>query len=178
GPLSTPAPPPAKALPIIACTLRVAEHYLTGPTSRFNSWLNELMPEMYAELSPELAAEKGIGHGGWLTVRSARGSIEARAMVTHRLKPLQIDGKLVHQIGIPFHWGYAGEAVGDIANDLTSLTAEPNVSIQESKAFTVQVEAGRTGLSNQTPTQPYGRWPQRKQMPQTGKSGQPEGYLK
>ena len=78
---------------------------------------------------------------------------------------------------LPFHWGFAGEAVGDIANDLTSLAVEPNVSIQESKAFTVQVEAGRTGRSNQTPTKPYGRWPTKRPSPKTPQSAQPEGKI-
>ena len=77
--------------------------------SRFNSWLNELQPEMFVELSPELAAERGIVHGGWLTVQSARGRIEARAMVTRRLRPLLVEGRVVHQVGLPFHWAFAGE---------------------------------------------------------------------
>src|SRR6185312_9476220 len=127
GPLNLIDHVPSKQYPIVACTFRVTEMYLSGPMSRFNSWLNELLPAMFVEISPELAEEKGIEHGGWLTVHSARGSIEARAMVTRRLRPLTIDGKLVHQIGIPFHWGYAGESVGDVANDLVSITAEPNV---------------------------------------------------
>ena len=76
----------------MACTFRLTEHYLSGPMSRFNSWLNELQPEMFVELSPELAAERGIEHGGWLMVRSPRGDIEARAMVTRRLKPLRVAG--------------------------------------------------------------------------------------
>ena len=93
--------------------------------SRFNSWLNELQPEMFVELSPELAAERGIDHGGWLTVRSARGAIEARAMVTRRLRPLLVEGRIVHQIGMPFHWGFAGETVGGNANDLTVARGRP-----------------------------------------------------
>jgi formate dehydrogenase major subunit len=128
-------------------------------------------------LSPELAAEKGIKHGGWMTVRSARGSIEARAMVTRRLRPLQIGGTTVHQIGIPFHWGYAGESVGDVANDLVAISLEPNVSIQEDKAFGVDVSAGRTHSSNQTPTFGYARWPTEMRSPGTPRSGQPEGQI-
>ncbi len=151
--------------------------YLSGPMSRFNSWLNELMPEMFVEISPELAAEKGITNGGWLTVRSARNRIEARALVTRRLRPLDINGKTVHQIGIPFHWGFAGECVGDVANDLVALTAEPNVSIQEDKAFAVEVSAGRTYQSNQAPTKPEARWPTTDPAPDTPKSAQPEGQI-
>jgi formate dehydrogenase major subunit len=94
-------------------------------------------------LGPELAAERGIEHASWLVVSTPRGEIEARAMVTHRLKPLLMDGQIRHQIGLPIHWGYAGETVGAIANDLTSLITDPNVSMHEAKAFACQVRAGR-----------------------------------
>ena len=106
--------------PIIACTFRLTEHYLSGPMSRFNSWLNELQPEMFVELSPELAEERKIVHGGWISVRSARGQITARAMVTRRIRPLSIEGRIIHQIGLPFHWSFAGESTGGNANDLTA----------------------------------------------------------
>ena len=143
GPLNRLAHTPTAEYPVVATTFRLTEHYLSGPMSRFNSWLNELQPEMFVELSPELAAERGIVHGGWLTVQSARGRIEARAMVTRRLRPLLVEGRVVHQIGIPFHWAFAGEVVGGNANDLTSLVADPNVSMHECKAFACQVQAGR-----------------------------------
>jgi formate dehydrogenase major subunit len=177
GPLNLIDHVPSKQHPIMACTFRVTEHYLSGPMSRFNSWLNELMPAMFVEISPELAAEKGIEHGGWLTVTSARGTIEARAMVTRRVRPMQHGGRTIHHIGIPFHWGYSGESVGDVANDLVALTAEPNVSIQEDKAFAVDVRAGRTHASNQTPTKPYTRWPTTEAAPETPKSAQAEGQF-
>ena len=64
-------------------------------------------------------------------------------MVTRRLWPLLVEGRVVHQIGLPFHWAFAGEVVGDNANDLTSLVADPNVSMHEAKAFACQVHAGR-----------------------------------
>jgi formate dehydrogenase major subunit len=168
---------PSKRFPIVATTFRLTEHYLSGPMSRFNSWLNELQPEMFVEISPELAAEKGIEHGGWLTVTSARGSIEARAMVTPRMRPLSINGKTVHQIGLPFHWGFAGETVGDITNDLVALSAEPNVSIQDDKSFGVDVVAGRTFTSRQTPTKRFAPWPTTDRSPQTPRSAQPEGQV-
>jgi len=168
---------PSKQFPIVATTFRLTEHYLSGPMSRFNSWLNELQPEMFVEISPELAAEKGIEHGGWLTVRSARGSIEARAMVTRRMRPLQVHGQTVHQIGIPFHWGFAGESVGDIANDLVALSAEPNVSIQSDKAFGVDVVAGRSFDSNQRPTKAFAPWPTTDWTAETPRSAQPEGQM-
>ena len=114
--------------PVVATTYRLTEHYLSGPMSRFNSWLNELQPAMFVEMSPELAAERGIEHGGWCTITAPRGQIEARAMVTRRMIPLTIQGRLIHQVGLPFHWSFAGECVGGNANDLTSMVADPNVS--------------------------------------------------
>jgi formate dehydrogenase major subunit len=170
--------PGNREYPIVATTFRLTEHYLSGPMSRFNSWLNELQPAMFVELSPELAAERGITHGGWLTVRSARGTIEARAMVTRRLKPLHVDGRVVHQIGIPFHFGYAGETVGCQANDLTSLVADPNVSIHEAKVFTCEVTAGRAPAAAPAgPTKPFAPWPTTEPAPRTPPSAQPEGQL-
>ena len=177
GPLNLIDHVPSQEHPIVACTFRVTEHYLSGPMSRFNSWLNELMPAMFVEISPELAAEKEIEHGGWLTVKSARGTIEARAMVTRRLRPLKHGDRTIHQIGIPFHWSFAGESVGDTANDLVAMSAEPNVSIQEDKSFAVDVWAGRTFASNQKPTQPYTRWPTTMRSPGSPKSAQPEGQM-
>src|SRR2546425_4477010 len=135
--------------------------------SRFNSWLNELQPAMFVELSEELVAERGIDHGGWLTVESARGRIEARAMVTRRLRPLLIEGRIVHQVGIPFHWAFAGEVVGDNANDLTALVADPNVSMHECKAFACRVEAGRLREPPLSPTVPAAPWPTRDPTPDT-----------
>jgi formate dehydrogenase major subunit len=161
--------------PIVATNYRLTEHYLSGPMSRFNSWLNELQPEMFVEISPELAQEKGIAHGGWLVVWNARAAIEARAMVTGRIRPLRVDGQILHQIGMPFHWGFAGETVGAIANDLTSIVGDPNVSMHEAKAFTVNVRAGRLeNAARMQPLQPM-PWPTREPAPDTPKSDQPEG---
>jgi formate dehydrogenase major subunit len=161
--------------PIVATTHRLTEHYLSGPMSRFDSWLNELQPEMFVELSPELAAERGIEHGGWMVVATRRGAIEARAMVTRRIRPLTVDGRALHQIGLPFHWGFAGETVGCVANDLTSIALDPNVSIHEAKAFTCDVWPGR--LENYREERPLAAapWPTREPTPETPKSAQPEG---
>jgi formate dehydrogenase major subunit len=175
GPLNRLAHAPTTEYPVVATTFRLTEHYLSGPMSRFNSWLNELMPEMFVELSPELAAERGITHGEWLTVRSARSSIAARAMVTRRLRPLLIDGRIVHQIGLPFHWAFAGEVVGANANDLTSIVADPNVSMHECKAFACQVAAGRLDGAPPTPTKEPALWPTRDPVPDTPAAAQPEG---
>jgi formate dehydrogenase major subunit len=176
SPLNQLAIPRDPAFPIVATTYRLTEHYLSGPMSRFNSWLNELQPEMFVELSPELAAERGIEHRGWMVVSTPRGAIEARAMVTRRIKPLIVAGRTAHQIGIPIHWGYAGETVGAIANDLIALQTDANVSMHEAKAFTCEVRAGR--LENIRRAQPlppaprpYGSAP----IPDTPHCAQPEG---
>lgn len=177
GPLNPVAHSPESEYPVVACTFRLTEHYLSGPMSRFNSWLNELQPEMFVELSPELAAERGIEHGGWLTVRSPRAAIEARAMVTGRLRPLKIEGRIVHQIGIPFHWGFSGETVGAIANDLTSLVADPNVSMHEGKVFACQIDAGRHGGRAASPSAAESRRPHVGPSPGSPPEAQPEGQF-
>ncbi len=176
GPLNPMALAPTAEFPVVALTFRLTEHYLSGPMSRFNGWLNELQPEMFVELSPEHAAERGIVNGGWLTVRTPRSQIEARAMVTHRLRPFLIEGRGIHQIGLPIHWGFAGESVGGIANDLTSLVGEPNVTIHEGKVFVCQVEAGRIGEAPR-PTVPPAPWPSQEAIPDTPPAAQPEGHL-
>jgi formate dehydrogenase major subunit len=175
GPLNHIAHTPTADFPVVATTFRLTEHYLSGPMSRFNSWLNELQPAMFVELSPELAAEHGITHGGWLIVESARGNIEARAMVTRRMRPMSIEGRTIHQIGLPFHWAFAGEVVGGNANDLTSLIADPNVSMHESKAFACQVRAGRINASEPIPTARAVRWATHGPVPNTPAGAQPEG---
>ena len=177
GPLNQIAHTPTAEFPVVATTYRLTEHYLSGPMSRFNSWLNELQPEMFAELSPELAAERGIVHGSWMTIRTARGRIEARAMVTRRLRPFVIEGRVVHQIGLPFHWAFAGECVGSNANDLTALLADPNVSMHDCKAFACQVHAGRLDGQAPHPTVPAAPWPTLDPIPNTPASAQPEGRL-
>jgi formate dehydrogenase major subunit len=178
GPLNPIAHTPESEYPIVACTFRLTEHYLSGPMSRFNCWLNELQPEMFVELSPDLAAVKGIEHGGWLVLRSPRGAIEARAMVTRRLKPLWVERHVIHQIGLPFHWGFAGESVGAIVNDLTSLLADANVSMHEGKVFACQVEARPLPQRAEQPTERYAPWPTREPVPDTSRAAQPEGHLR
>jgi formate dehydrogenase major subunit len=101
------------------------------------------MPDLFVELSPELAKEKSIANGEYVRVITERGTTEARALVTKRLRPLTINGNVVHQVGMPFHWGYQGIATGDITNNTSSLVADPNVTIHEGKAFTCRIEKGR-----------------------------------
>ena len=129
--------------PVVITTYRLTEHHVSGPMTRWMPWLNALQPALFVELSPELAAERGIKSGGWLIVSTPRGEIEARAMVTRRMRPLRIHGHTVHQIGMPFHWGFQGKSTGSITNDLAHMVLEPNVSIEEAKAFTCNVRPGR-----------------------------------
>jgi formate dehydrogenase major subunit len=129
--------------PIVATTFRLTEHHTAGGMSRTLPWLAELQPEMFAEIDPQLAAERGIVDGDWMTIITERAEIEARARVTVRMRALHVDGRLVHQIGLPWHFGPRGLSTGDSANDLGALAADPNVTIQESKAFTCDVRAGR-----------------------------------
>jgi len=129
--------------PFVLTTYRLTEHHTAGAMSRWLSWLAELQPEMFCEVSPALAAERGLDNGGWATVSTARGEIEARVLVTERLAPLRVQGKVLHQVGLPYHWGSKGRARGDAANELIGFVADPNVSIQESKALTCDIVAGR-----------------------------------
>jgi formate dehydrogenase major subunit len=140
--------------PYVLTTYRLTEHHTAGGMSRWLSWLSELQPEMFCEVSPELAAERGLRNGGWATIRTARAEIEARVLVTSRMRPLKIKGRTVHQIGLPYHWSRKGLVRGDAANDLISFVADPNVSIQESKALTGNIEPGRRSKRGQIPGSP------------------------
>ena len=126
--------------PCVITTYRLTEHYLAGAMSRWNPWLTELMPELFIELSPELAEEKGIANLDWVQISTPRGAIRAKALVTRRLRPFVIAGKRVHQVGMPWHWGWQGVVTGDVVNELTALVGDPNVSIHEGKAFVCNVE--------------------------------------
>ncbi len=130
--------------PTVITTYRLTEHHLSGVMTRWLPWLAELMPELFVEMSPEFAKEKGIANGDYVRVISERGTTEARALVTKRMRPFTIDGKTVHQVGMPWHWGYMGIATGDVANNVSSLVADPNVTIHEGKAFTCRIEKGRS----------------------------------
>ncbi len=129
--------------PYVLTTYRLTEHHTAGAMSRWLSWLSELQPEMFCEVSPQLAQEKGLGNGGWATIVTARAEIETRVLVTERVATLRIGGRDVHQIGLPYHWGGRGLVTGDAANELISFVADPNVSIQESKCLTGNIEPGR-----------------------------------
>jgi formate dehydrogenase major subunit len=126
--------------PYVITTYRLTEHYLAGAMSRWNPWLTQLMPELFIEISPELAQEKGIRNTDWVRVITPRGEIRARALVTGRLRPFNLGGRIVHQVGMPWHWGWQGVVTGDVVNELTALVGDPNVSIHEGKAFVCNVE--------------------------------------
>jgi formate dehydrogenase major subunit len=135
--------PGADVYPYVVTTYRLTEHHTAGGMSRFLPYLAELQPAMFCEVSPELAAERGLEHTGWATLISARGAIEARVLVTKRMSPLDVGGKRIHQIGLPWHWGPNGYTTGDAANELSHLSLDPNVHIQEVKAMTVDIQPGR-----------------------------------
>jgi formate dehydrogenase major subunit len=113
-----------------------------------------------------------------MVISTSRAEIEARAKVTDRMRPLKVDGKLVHQVALPWHWGFSGPATGDMTNDLVSLSGDPNVSIEDTKSFTCDVRAGRrheastariAGHGSRTP----GVAPDRDHPSETGKAQPP-----
>jgi formate dehydrogenase major subunit len=120
--------------------------------SRWLSWLSELQPTLFCEVSPDLAKEVGLEHGGWATIATMRGEIECRVMVTSRVQPLRIGKRLVHTIGLPYHWSGIGRVTGDTVNELVGFVADPNVNIQESKALTANIVAGRRGHTRRAAT--------------------------
>jgi formate dehydrogenase major subunit len=135
--------PGAERFPYVLTTYRLTEHHTGGGMSRYVEHLAELQPAMFCEVSPQLAAERGLANGGWATISTTRAAIEARVLVTDRMDPVTVDGHTVHQVGVPFHYGPRGFARGDSANDLLAMVMDPNVHIQESKAATCDIRAGR-----------------------------------
>lgn len=129
--------------PYVLTTYRLTEQHTAGGMTRHLSHLNELQPELFTEISPELAGKLGLTHGDWATIITARALIEARVLVTPRIRPLQIAGRTVHQVGLPYHWGYRGQVTGDVVNDLLVISEESNVRIMETKALTCNVVPGR-----------------------------------
>jgi formate dehydrogenase major subunit len=138
-----PSEPGSDVFPYVLTTYRLTEHHTAGGMSRWTPYLSELQPEMFCEVSPQLAAERGLAHMGWATIVTARAAIEARVLVTERIAPLVIQGKVIHQIGLPYHWGPNGYSIGDAANELASLSLDPNVHIQEVKALSGDIRPGR-----------------------------------
>jgi formate dehydrogenase major subunit len=127
--------------PFVATTYRVTEHWQSGLMTRVQPWLMELCPQMFVEMSRELAALKGIRSGERVRVSSIRGALLATAVVTPRLRPLAVDGTFVHQVGLPWHFGWRWPSSGteESANLLTPSAGDPNTRIPETKAFMVNV---------------------------------------
>jgi formate dehydrogenase major subunit len=132
-----------KRFPYVLSTYRLTEHHTGGGMSRYLSHLAELQPELFAEISPQLAAEIGVEHGEYMVISTARSSIEARALITPRQRPLLVDGRDIHVISLPYQFGYKGLVKGDIPNDLLAISEEPNVRIMETKALVCNAKPGR-----------------------------------
>jgi len=129
----------ASEFPYVATTYRLTEH--------FHFWTKHalinaiLQPEEFIEIGEVLAGQKGIAQGGWVRVSSKRGFVVCKAYVTKRIRPLQVDGKATHVIGVPLHWGFTGQArKGYGANTLTPCVGDANTETPEFKAFLVNVE--------------------------------------
>lgn len=129
--------------PYVCTTYRVTEHWQTGVMTRHTDWLLELEPQIFIEMSKELAKEKGINSGDKVVVSSVRGKLWAIAIVTDRLKPFKVMGMTIHQVGLPWHYGWQWPkdgSGGDSANLLTPSVGDPNTMIPETKAFMVNIE--------------------------------------
>ena len=137
------APPGDTRFPFVLTTYRLTEHHTAGGMSRFLSHLAELQPEMFAEISPELATKLKISNGDYICIVTLRGAIEARALVSRRIRPMHLNGTTVHQVALPYHYGTAGVVRGGAANDLLGISGEPNVTIMEAKALTCNIIPGR-----------------------------------
>ena len=101
----------ADIFPYVFTTYRLTEHHTAGGMSRWLPYLSELQPEFFCEISPELAAERGLENLGWATIVTARTAIEARVLVTDRVVPLRVGGRTIHQVGLPYHWGVGDNAL-------------------------------------------------------------------
>jgi formate dehydrogenase major subunit len=132
----------SEVFPYVFTTYRLTEHHTAGAMSRTLPYLTELQPEPFCEVSPRLARERGLEHLGWATIVTARTAIEARVLVTDRLRSLRLGEQYVEQVGLPYHWGRNGITQGDSPNDLVNLTLDPNVYIQD-KVGTCDIRPGR-----------------------------------
>ena len=138
-----PGGPEEGVFPYALTTYRLTEHHTAGGMSRTVPYLAELQPEFFCEVSPELAAERGLEPAGWATIITARAAVEARVLVTERIKPLRIQGRTLHLVGAPYHWGGVGVVTGDPANELLPIVLDGNVHINEYKVATCDIRPGR-----------------------------------
>jgi formate dehydrogenase major subunit len=141
---SNPAPPEQhrEVFPFVLTAARLTEHHTAGGMSRQLPYLSELQPELFVEVSPELARIRGLTHMGIAHVVTSRAAVQARVVVTDRMAPLRIDGRVVHQVWMPYHWGSTGLVSGDVVNDLFGIVGDPNAFIQECKVSTCDVRPG------------------------------------
>lgn len=137
------APPEDPRYPYVFTTFRLTEIHCGGIPSRITPHTAELQPEAFVEIAPELARELGVEHLGWTVLSTPRGEIEVKAMVTERMRPLTINGRKVHQLGMPWVYGHLGYARGEPANVLFPITGDPNTSIHSTKAITCNIRPGR-----------------------------------
>jgi len=144
GPWNRENPSLSEVYPFQVTTYRLTEHHTAGGMSRTLPYLSELQPEFFVEVSPELAELRGLTNGEFATLISARSAIEAKVLVTERIRPIKLKGgQVVHQIGMPYHWSYAGLSTGDNANDLLGIVLDSNTHIQEDKVSTADIRPGR-----------------------------------
>ncbi len=141
-PLNPANPSLSDVFPFVFTSYRLTEHHTAGAMSRTLPLLTELQPEPFIEISPRLAELRGLEHLGWATVVTARSAIEARVLVTERIRSLRLGEQWVEQVGLPYHWGANGITRGDSPNDLVNVTTDPNVHIQD-KVGTCDVRPGR-----------------------------------
>jgi formate dehydrogenase major subunit len=126
--------------PFVCTTYRVTEHWQTGVMTRWTPWLLETEPQMFCEMSEQLAKLRGVQNGDMVVVESLRGQVKAVAMVTKRFQPFEVAGQTIHQVGVPWHYGWVHpKDGGDSANLLSPSVGDPNTGIPETKAFMVNV---------------------------------------
>src|SRR5207248_5562135 len=121
--------------PYVLTTYRLTEHHTAGGMTRTLSHLAELQPQLFAEISPELAAEVEVANGEWITISTARASIQARALVTPRMPSLDVDGRRVHQVGLQYHWGYRGLGQGGVVSVFLALVEDRSGGMSESMVW-------------------------------------------
>ena len=126
--------------PYVCTTYSCTEHWCSGALTRWQAWLLEMQPELYVEIGEELARELQIANGSKVKVSSARGEVGCIAMVTKRFTPFMVEGKVVHQVGLPFNYGWLYPEDGsDSTNFLTTSVGDANTFCPEYKAFMVNV---------------------------------------
>lgn len=138
------AEPGDARFPHVLTTFRLTEHHSGGTPTRIVPSTAELQPEMFAEITQEMARDLGVAPTEWVVIETERGAIEAKAIPTARLRPLRLpDGRWSHPVALPWHYGWAGLATGDVANVLTAVVGDANTGMHENKALACAVRPGR-----------------------------------